>query len=381
MKVHAVFNTDQLGGAERSFINSLAELPEYVKVTVWIPKLKDPEKLEQIILSLLPHARVMKFKLNGFYYQSSRSSKFFKPLLILSFIFALWRVKSFPVKSVDILWLNGNKVGALFTALCIMKSWKGSIWWHLRDYFPKSTLLERLINRKSTFEKHFIANSFSVRDDFKIQYPSQKNLHVLYNSPSEVAANASKTKAFRGSIGIASMLTPWKGQHDVLWMAYRQEDKLVELGVKEIILYGEDIYLTNRQDRNYKSSLLKISAQFSKIKVVFAGFNPLSDIYSSLDILIHSSIKPEPFGRVIVEAMSYGVPVLSTGLGGAGELVNDERAFCYEPAHDHMFVEALELAILDISKPSRRLNAVDFVNELHQQIKKQLSELIANYIL
>ena len=381
MKVCAVFNTDQLGGAERSFINSLADLPDYAKVSIWIPKLKDPERLEQTILSLLPKAHVMRFKLNGFYYRSSRTSKFSKPLLLLSFIFALWRIKGFPLKDTDILWLNGNKVGALFTVLCMLRNWKGSICWHLRDYFPASSLLKRLIDRKTPFEKHFIANSFSVMDDFKQQYPWQKHLHVLYNSPPQVAINASEAREFKGSIGIASMLTPWKGQHDILWMAYRQEEKLVELGIREIILYGDDIYLTNRQHQNYKAALEKIASKFSQIKIVFAGLKPLSEIYSSLDILIHSSIKREPFGRVIVEAMANGLPVLSTGLGGAGELVNNERAFCYEPAHDHMFIEALESAILDISNPVRRKKAIQFVNDLQKQIKQQYSDLIGSYIL
>ena len=40
----------------------------------------------------------------------------------------------------------------------------------------------------------------------------------------------------------------------------------------------------------------------------------------ALDVVVHTSTEPEPFGRVIVEAMACGKPVITTGLGGAAEI-------------------------------------------------------------
>jgi glycosyltransferase involved in cell wall biosynthesis len=57
-------------------------------------------------------------------------------------------------------------------------------------------------------------------------------------------------------------------------------------------------------------------------RVGFTGFvvEPASAM-RALDVVVHASTEPEPFGRVIVEAMGCGKPVISSGVGGAGEIL------------------------------------------------------------
>jgi glycosyltransferase involved in cell wall biosynthesis len=43
----------------------------------------------------------------------------------------------------------------------------------------------------------------------------------------------------------------------------------------------------------------------------------------ALDIVVHASTRPEPFGRVIIEAMALERAVVTTALGGAAELIED----------------------------------------------------------
>ena len=43
---------------------------------------------------------------------------------------------------------------------------------------------------------------------------------------------------------------------------------------------------------------------------------------TALDIVVHASTQPEPFGRVIVEAMACRKAVVSSGIGGAGEILS-----------------------------------------------------------
>jgi glycosyltransferase involved in cell wall biosynthesis len=58
--------------------------------------------------------------------------------------------------------------------------------------------------------------------------------------------------------------------------------------------------------------------------VLFTGFR--KDIYNiidSLDILVHTSILPEPFGRVLLEGMILRKPVIATNQGGPLEIIED----------------------------------------------------------
>ncbi len=58
----------------------------------------------------------------------------------------------------------------------------------------------------------------------------------------------------------------------------------------------------------------------------------LPKLYGEADVLLFTSIWPEPFGRVLIEAMASGVVVIGTSCGGAGEiLVHNENALVFPP--------------------------------------------------
>ena len=60
------------------------------------------------------------------------------------------------------------------------------------------------------------------------------------------------------------------------------------------------------------------------------GFVPFqtdpADVYRMLDVAVHASTRPEPFGLTIAEAMGCGKPVVVSAAGGAAEL--------FTPGHD-----------------------------------------------
>jgi glycosyltransferase involved in cell wall biosynthesis len=51
----------------------------------------------------------------------------------------------------------------------------------------------------------------------------------------------------------------------------------------------------------------------------------LPPVYRALDVVVHASTRPEPFGRTIAEAMACGRAVVVALAGGAAELVTDGR--------------------------------------------------------
>ncbi len=59
-------------------------------------------------------------------------------------------------------------------------------------------------------------------------------------------------------------------------------------------------------------------------RVEFRGFR--EDIWrelGALDVLVHASLIPEPFGQVVLEGMAAGLPVLAPDAGGPAEVIDD----------------------------------------------------------
>jgi len=74
--------------------------------------------------------------------------------------------------------------------------------------------------------------------------------------------------------------------------------------------------------------------------------------YRALDVVVHASTRPEPFGLVIPEAMACGRLVLATRMGGAAELFeHDVHAVGLDVAQVSTMTEALCGLLAD---PGRR---------------------------
>lgn len=69
--------------------------------------------------------------------------------------------------------------------------------------------------------------------------------------------------------------------------------------------------------------------------VVFAGFrNDVSRLMAAANVVVHSATEPEPFGRVIVEGMMAGRPVIATNAGGVPEIIDDGVSGLLVPCGD-----------------------------------------------
>ena len=100
--------------------------------------------------------------------------------------------------------------------------------------------------------------------------------------------------------------------------------------------------------------------------VIFVGAQKdLSGYYENADIFIIPS-KYEGWGRVVVEAASYGLPIIMTDVGLAGEVIKDKESGIIIPVNDR---EALYNAISMLAKDET------LRKELGQGAKKAVSEL------
>ncbi|MFS6931854.1 glycosyltransferase family 4 protein [Klebsiella oxytoca] len=61
--------------------------------------------------------------------------------------------------------------------------------------------------------------------------------------------------------------------------------------------------------------------KYSKVRVEFLGRVDIGEFFPNIDFLIVPSQWNEPFGRVVIEANSYGIPVVASNKGGIPEIV------------------------------------------------------------
>jgi glycosyltransferase involved in cell wall biosynthesis len=99
--------------------------------------------------------------------------------------------------------------------------------------------------------------------------------------------------------------------------------------MKRVVDTNPNVNLTIAGDGPEKKALEKMTSQLQLDSYIrFTGKMPfanLSKLYSSCDIVIFPSIYPEPFGRVALEAMYFGKPVIASRVGGIPEVVENEE--------------------------------------------------------
>jgi len=76
------------------------------------------------------------------------------------------------------------------------------------------------------------------------------------------------------------------------------------------------------------------------------------------DLVVVPSREPEPFGRVAIEAMSFGVPVIAANHGGLSEIVEDGRSgYLFEPNSADSLAQALEKFLRSSSRDQMSASA------------------------
>ncbi|WP_341312398.1 glycosyltransferase [Paraburkholderia sp. IMGN_8] len=134
--------------------------------------------------------------------------------------------------------------------------------------------------------------------------------------------------------GLFGRLAPWKGQHIAL-------DALARLpGVHLVLvgapLFGEDAYA---QRLHQQAEQLGIAD-----RVHFAGFqDDVPAWMKAMDVILHTSTEPEPFGRVIVEGMAAARPVIAAAAGGVTEIVRHRHnGWLVKPGDVAALADAIE---------------------------------------
>ena len=128
------------------------------------------------------------------------------------------------------------------------------------------------------------------------------------------------------TFGVVGRLAPWKGQDFFLRsFAHAFPDGPERAVVVGGALFGEDAYAR-------QLPVLARSLGIADRVDLRGQRTDVWDELSTLDVLVHSSITPEPFGQVILEGMAAGVPVIAADAGGPAEILeHDVTGILYAP--------------------------------------------------
>jgi glycosyltransferase involved in cell wall biosynthesis len=145
-------------------------------------------------------------------------------------------------------------------------------------------------------------------------------------------------------VGVFSRLAAWKGQHVVL-------RALEGLPTVQCLIVGDSLF----GEQDYGQHLKEMAERPSlRGRVHFLGHrSDVPTLMRAVDLVIHPSVDPEPFGRTLVEAMLAKVPLIASDAGAASDILEGGRAGTLVKPNDP---EALAAAITTILKRPQDLS-------------------------
>ncbi len=233
---------------------------------------------------------------------------------------------------------------------------------HIRTILPARTsaksILTRLSQKSST---HILCVSEAVR---RHMFPSVQNCSVLHDwIDLETAGHTrqnNEPQSLRKELGIAKdaflLGNPgrwvyWKGQHLLIQAA---EDIIAQRPDVHICLVGQ------RSKTNAYSAFLHDLYEHSPVRdhIHFLPFRmDIASLMSQLDLMIHSSVHPDPLPGVVMEAMSQNTVVVAPRAGGIPEMVtHGETGFLYHPGNPKNLAETVVTALDHIQRDPHMKN-------------------------
>ena len=244
--------------------------------------------------------------------------------ILISLVVGLARVAN----RFDLLYANTAK--ALMVALPVALLQRKPLLVHLHDIIGAehfNRLNSWLLVTGANLAKGVVANSEATAAAYRKAGGKNLNLAVIPNgfAVEQFAADVGELgrtlrKKLGGGekplIGLFGRIAAWKGQKVLI-------ETLSEVPEASVVIVGEAMFTA--EDQQYKSELVLLAEKLGlSARVHFTGFQAdVLPYLRAVDLVVHCSTSPEPFGRVIVEAMLAGKPVIATKGGGPSEIIAD----------------------------------------------------------
>jgi glycosyltransferase involved in cell wall biosynthesis len=243
--------------------------------------------------------------------------------LVMGFAYSIYIFRILKKKHIHLLHINngpdfnGTRAAAWAKIPCIT---------HCRGFGGPDRRILRYKHYQATVKK-FIAISKAVAVSLRENCVSDDLIEVVHNPVHWEKYDSARPQrqVIRDKLGFApddvvvsifGRITEWKGQLEFLQAMNLLIADCPKLRIMIVGAASDDIhgYAKTVEDFSQQSAL--------RDRVVFTGYQQnVVDYYWSSDIVVHNSIIPEPFGRVVTEAMACGCPIVAMMEGGPVDII------------------------------------------------------------
>jgi len=145
-------------------------------------------------------------------------------------------------------------------------------------------------------------------------------------------------------IGMVGNIDYWKGQLILVKAIHLITKKFNNI---KVVLVGKTAIGADKYENDIRTY---ISDNGLKDIILLTGYrSDIPALLNAFDIFVHASVEPEPFGRVILEAMAMKKPIVATNSGGTAEqLVNGESGLLVPMGDEHAMAHAISTYLVDM---------------------------------
>lgn len=223
-----------------------------------------------------------------------------------------------------------------------------SLVWHLRDDMPDRPPLRASIGVAMRRAHHAVALSEWLAHSYASRgaLPRSGRIGIVPSGVDASRLATLPTPWLDGRrapvVGFVGQIAAWKAPHLLVDAA----EQLAGVGATFRII--GDVWFPAAEQGYGRWLRKRVDASPSREVVEWlpATARP-EEAFDAIDILVHTSVKPEPFGRVLVEAMAARRPIVALLRGSALELLDESCAVFAASANGAAIAAALGALLAD----------------------------------
>jgi glycosyltransferase involved in cell wall biosynthesis len=193
--------------------------------------------------------------------------------------------------------------------------------WHLHDFVSNRTITKNLLQMLSDRPTWIVAISEAVARDMRSISKAPERIRTVLNAVDLKQFSPTGESVPPGTeprVGLIATFARWKG-HDVFLQAVASLPFPVRAFIAGGGLYKTPGSQITTEEIQARAESLGIAEQ-----VTLTGFlDDTAPLLRSLDVVVHASTEPEPFGLTIAEGMACGRAVVASLAGGVAEILID----------------------------------------------------------